>query len=209
MNTPDTTPRLEYCPYFFSEARSSCGPRMDSRNSHYARRVIEPWINLQDSPRRKRKYTSKRLLPILELKQIFTIPSLSGHIIFKGGTSPSKVFHVINRFSEDIDISVSKEILGISESQDPESACKSFVTKQLYKDLYAAIKALLGTPKDWTLEVDPADEQTLLFNYPPATESKSDYIPRRLPRDMKFILILLFGSLIGSFVFTSLIKLLE
>lgn len=36
------------------------------------------------------------------LKQIFSIEALSGRLLFKGGTSLSKVFHAIYRFSEDI-----------------------------------------------------------------------------------------------------------
>ena len=38
------------------------------------------------------------------LKQLFSIEALSGRLLFKGGTSLSKIFHAINRFSEDIDI---------------------------------------------------------------------------------------------------------
>ena len=37
------------------------------------------------------------------LKQLFR-SSLRDTIIFKGGTSLSKIFHLINRFSEDIDL---------------------------------------------------------------------------------------------------------
>ena len=38
-------------------------------------------------------------------------------LVFKGGTSLSKVFSVIERFSEDIDLSLSPEFLGIAESE--------------------------------------------------------------------------------------------
>jgi predicted nucleotidyltransferase component of viral defense system len=40
------------------------------------------------------------------LKQLFSIETLAGRLLFKGGTSLSKVFHAINRFSEDIDLAV-------------------------------------------------------------------------------------------------------
>jgi predicted nucleotidyltransferase component of viral defense system len=40
------------------------------------------------------------------LKQLFSIEALSNRLLFKGGTSLSKVFHAINRFSEDIDLAV-------------------------------------------------------------------------------------------------------
>ena len=32
------------------------------------------------------------------LKQLFSIDALSGRLLFKGGTSLSKIFHAINRF---------------------------------------------------------------------------------------------------------------
>ncbi len=38
------------------------------------------------------------------LKQIFSHPDLTGKLLFKGGTSLSKVFGLIDRFSEDIDL---------------------------------------------------------------------------------------------------------
>ena len=40
------------------------------------------------------------------LQQLFSIDALSGRLLFKGGTSLSKVFHAISRFSEDIDLEV-------------------------------------------------------------------------------------------------------
>lgn len=41
------------------------------------------------------------------LKQLFEDPFLSKLLIFKGGTSLSKVFRLIDRFSEDIDLVLS------------------------------------------------------------------------------------------------------
>jgi len=40
------------------------------------------------------------------LKQLFSTEALSGRLLFKAGTSLSKIFHAINRFSEDIDLAV-------------------------------------------------------------------------------------------------------
>ena len=39
------------------------------------------------------------------LKRLFTLPDLPAGLLFKGGTSLSKVFGVIERFSEDVDLS--------------------------------------------------------------------------------------------------------
>ncbi|NBS53724.1 MAG: nucleotidyl transferase AbiEii/AbiGii toxin family protein, partial [Spartobacteria bacterium] len=57
--------------------------------------------------------------------------------MFKGGTSLSKVWRVIQRFSEDIDISLSREWLGFSGERDPEQA-KGKQRKRLLAQLSAA-----------------------------------------------------------------------
>jgi predicted nucleotidyltransferase component of viral defense system len=57
------------------------------------------------------------------LAMLFAHPEFQEHLVFKGGTSLSKVFGVIERFSEDIDLSVSPEFVGINEQwvEDAES----------------------------------------------------------------------------------------
>jgi len=51
------------------------------------------------------------------LQQIFQSSPAGAHLVFKGGTSLSKVFGAIKRFSEDIDLSIAPEILGWKESE--------------------------------------------------------------------------------------------
>jgi hypothetical protein len=48
---------------------------------------------------------------------IFASPALGANAVFKGGTSLSKVFGVIDRFSEDIDLGLSPASLGWPESE--------------------------------------------------------------------------------------------
>jgi predicted nucleotidyltransferase component of viral defense system len=50
------------------------------------------------------------------LKQIFTIEQFNERLLFKGGTSLSKVFGAIQRFSEDIDLAVDYTLLGLWET---------------------------------------------------------------------------------------------
>ena len=47
------------------------------------------------------------------LKAIFSTPFAS-HLSFKGGTSLSKCWHLIERFSEDLDIAINREFLGFA-----------------------------------------------------------------------------------------------
>lgn len=54
-------------------------------------------------------YIEKDYWVTFALKQVFTDPNSKDIAVFKGGTSLSKCFGVIERFSEDIDIVVIKE----------------------------------------------------------------------------------------------------
>ena len=46
------------------------------------------------------------------LKRLFSLESLKENLLFKGGTSLSKAYRLIRRFSEDIDISIQRDSLG-------------------------------------------------------------------------------------------------
>lgn len=121
------------------------------------------------------------------LRQLFSLPGAHEHFIFKGGTSLSKVWKVIHRFSEDIDISLSREWLGFSGQRDPEAAASRKQRAKLLEELSAACAEKLATDvapalrqqiatecgtDGWSLDNSPEDPQTLLFHYPsvyPAT----------------------------------------
>lgn len=53
------------------------------------------------------------------LKQLFSNKAFEGRILFKGGTSLSKIYHAVNRFSEDIDLAVDYVALGFTGEKDP------------------------------------------------------------------------------------------
>lgn len=67
------------------------------------------------------------------LGRLFTMDAFKGHLVFKGGTSLSKVFGVIHRFSEDIDLSISPALLGIDENWLEEPEKKSPRDKRMEK----------------------------------------------------------------------------
>jgi predicted nucleotidyltransferase component of viral defense system len=69
------------------------------------------------------------------LRLIFADPELGGHLVFKGGTSLSKVFGIIQRFSEDIDLSVDPGLAGVQRrraSGRRVQPVRSHVTSRLY-----------------------------------------------------------------------------
>jgi hypothetical protein len=46
--------------------------------------------------------------------RFFSSPDLSPHLAFRGGSSLSKAYQAIHRFSEDIDLSISRDWLGVA-----------------------------------------------------------------------------------------------
>jgi len=124
------------------------------------------------------------------LGELFALPGIGEHLTFKGGTSLSKAWKLIQRFSEDIDLIVDKAVLGFSGEAAPDQApsnkqrkarleslmevCRQWVQGNLMPALAARITEALGD-SGWKLEVDPdmPDGQCLLFHYPSAFPAES------------------------------------
>jgi hypothetical protein len=109
-------------------------------------------------------------------------------IVFKGGTSLSKSWNLIARFSEDIDIALDPRAFGMEYKDEPtksyvdklkKSGCK-FTSTELLAELKEQFK-LLGIPESMVaIEATPVpddrpdtDPQTLLVKYPSLYESNS------------------------------------
>jgi len=56
------------------------------------------------------------------LDKLFRLPTWGNHLTFKGGTSLSKGWKLIERFSEDIDIVINRGALGFDGGNEPEAA---------------------------------------------------------------------------------------
>ena len=87
------------------------------------------------------------------LKNLFDLPEIGEHFIFKGGTSLSKVFQVIERFSEDIDVSINRDYLGFDGEEDPENVEGSNKRKRQLEALKEACQSKIGeelAPDAWT-----------------------------------------------------------
>ena len=81
------------------------------------------------------------------LRTIFSM-EVGSHLLFKGGTSLSKAWGLIDRFSEDVDLSLDRAYLGfssglISKTQVGKLRSKSFqyITEEFAKKLEAAFNA--------------------------------------------------------------------
>jgi hypothetical protein len=120
------------------------------------------------------------------LRETFLLPKTGSHLTFKGGTSLSKGWRLIQRFSEDIDVVIAREFLGFGGDKAPEAAeskkqrearlealrdaCGAYVQTVLTGELRERLQSRLPTHIEWTLQNDPndPDQQSLLFTYPSA-----------------------------------------
>ena len=79
-------------------------------------------------------------------------PTEQPRVLFKGGTSLSKGFGLIRRFSEDIDVVVSREDLGFGEERDPThvEGLSNRERRALFEDLRSACSEYIcGGLADW------------------------------------------------------------
>lgn len=129
------------------------------------------------------------------LKRVFTAPQLAPYITFKGGTSLSKSYGLIERFSEDIDLTISREASPLNEVKDPlegsisgkergrriealKESAQRFVGETILGHLTAQMTEALESGNDWQLLLDPddPDRQTILFYYPQTTTETAGYV---------------------------------
>lgn len=94
---------------------------------------------------RQREVIEKDWWVTAVLRAMFSLP-YANHLSFKGGTSLSKCWHLIDRFSEDIDIAIDREYLGFSGtlsktqiSDKLRRAACSFVRETMQHDLAAQL----------------------------------------------------------------------
>jgi hypothetical protein len=129
-------------------------------------------------------WTLKRLF---ELKGQDTLS-----LVFKGGTSLSKAYGAIRRFSEDIDLCFDRKGLGYDGERNPEAApsnrkarilidklildVRNHIATVLLPQLSNAITNELGPSEKarWSLTIDDQDAQSVTFHYP-ASLGDTDY----------------------------------
>lgn len=122
----------------------------------------------------------------LTLDHLFHHSPWKAAFTFKGGTSLSKCYGLIQRFSEDIDLILDWRVLGygLHEPWAPRSNTKQdqfnkeaneraeqFLRDILLPSLRSEFGIILGMEAD--LYIDPDDEQTICFRYPSIFKTES------------------------------------
>lgn len=131
------------------------------------------------------------------LRVLFNLEKLAEQFVFKGGTSLSKVFGVIERFSEDVDLSLSPAWLGFNGENSLENApsktkrmarlekldqaCTDAVKNIIRPVLESAITGFIGpspSQREYLrFEVDKQSKSpTIVFYYPTNQADAQGYI---------------------------------
>lgn len=113
------------------------------------------------------------------LARLHELPDLP-RLTFKGGTSLSKVHRLVERFSEDIDLTFSREQWGFTGDRDP--LAEGLSAKQRQKLIDEAVARAVATVRDLVVPglqraceniepggsvgIDPGDDQAVLFTFP-------------------------------------------
>ncbi len=108
------------------------------------------------------------------------LPSEQPRLLFKGGTSLSKVHGLIQRFSEDVDISVFRTDLGFVDDKDPaflgkskkqrklseqlKTSASDYICNELKKNL-SRVALELSSKCDVKIDEEDNDKSTLFFQY--------------------------------------------
>lgn len=125
----------------------------------------------------------------LMLDYLFTKSKFKKDLTFKGGTSLSKGFNIIKRFSEDIDLILNWTILGVglleplelrsNTKQDTFNKelnlkAEEFIKNELLADIKQNLSLLLNVEVD--INVDEKEPQVINFHYPKVYITDDDYI---------------------------------
>jgi len=122
------------------------------------------------------------------LEKLFSNDNLKDKLFFKGGTCLSKVYGVIDRFSEDIDLAIDKEFLAISgTSKRPEKiaqktieASREFLKDFLFLEIENSFKEELKD-EDWKLKRSEEERDVITFSFPSAS---SNVFPATFPLEL-------------------------
>jgi len=161
---------------------------LDLKNSEYRELISETARIMRVQP----AIIEKDIWVCSVLQMLFSDPLLKYHLVFKGGTSLSKVYKLIHRFSEDIDLILDWRLFGYGERErDPYSPRRSKTRQDRFnKEINHAaaeylrttfvphLKQLLSDRDDIDVRISDSDPNAVEIMYP--SIYSADYIPSRV-----------------------------
>ncbi|MDD4425670.1 MAG: nucleotidyl transferase AbiEii/AbiGii toxin family protein [Mariniphaga sp.] len=124
---------------------------------------------------------------VVQTLRIIAGMDFAKHILFKGGTSLSKAWKLIDRFSEDIDLALDKAVLGIDTVQTKKqvkqlrSKSKSFITHEFFPLLKKGfVDAGINDTHIFIPETTENDPLSIEIHYPNVTQYSKYIKPRVL-----------------------------
>lgn len=119
------------------------------------------------------------------LDQLFSHKEFRENFIFKGGTSLSKIYDVIQRFSEDIDLTINLKYIndhssGTSEKSDKiRKRCANAIKDHILPELQRLFSMNCGHVSSKMIKLDPSDSDagTVLFEFPQHEQHESYLLP--------------------------------
>jgi hypothetical protein len=131
------------------------------------------------------------------LSQLFNNKELFDHMVFKGGTSLSKSYGLIDRFSEDCDLTINRSILNVKDPSEAGISSKelqrridslmlsirAYIKDFILPVLANACKNSINNDEEWKLDIDQ-DGLTILFSYPTAHDINNQYVQKTIKLEL-------------------------
>lgn len=117
------------------------------------------------------------------LQKLFMMEGIPG-LLFKGGTSLSKGYSLIGRFSEDIDLVLDRRTFDVPDPREPDissnererrcdalrTTSETYIREEFFPRVTAVIGDALGA-SGWSAELDPVEKDCINFYYPSSLDA--------------------------------------
>ncbi len=128
---------------------------------------------------------------VVRALELIFASSIAPHAVFKGGTSLSKAWNLIDRFSEDIDLALDRRFLGFEQTDDEMTGSQvsklrklsaKFIAEKYFPELAELFNAAGLNVTIQLGEIKTEDQDPLIIEiyYPSITESLAYLQPRVL-----------------------------
>ncbi len=152
---------------------------VSDRDKQVAYKQVAQKVNLPDYAVEKDWWVVQTLAILFETE-------VGSHMVFKGGTSLSKAWGLIARFSEDIDLAVDRNFygfegdLGKKQRTNLRKTANTYITESLYAELGSRFKSKGLDVKLGMEEITTSDQDPIIIyvNYPNVIDSPGYLKPR-------------------------------